>query len=128
MAFQDDIAGLAGAVAEAFDFEGFEATPLRKLAHGDPEPDPARGVFPFQGQFDIDPELSASGGDRTVRPDTQQRRSSGKFLITAFAAGWPHTLKNGDRITRTKTGEKFTVATTMSDGRGHAALTLNRAK
>jgi len=128
MTFFNEIASAAAEAADVFGHDEFVATPMIHAAHGNPEPDPARSAFAFKGQFDADPELSASGGGRAVRPDTEQKRSSGKFLITAFSAAWPHALRNGDRITRTKTGEKFTVATTMPDGRGHVALTLNRAK
>lgn len=128
MSFDDEITSAVAEAADVFDFETFQATPMKGQAHGGPVADPDRPAFEFKGQYDVDAMLFAGGSDKTVRPDSQERRSSAMFMITAHVSTWLHNLKNGDRITRDKTDEKFTIATTMPDGAGNVALTLNIAK
>lgn len=47
-----------------------------------------------------------------------------EIAIEYHALDLPFTLRQGDRLTRCATGERFDVLTSLSDGNGHMRVTL----
>lgn len=111
--------------------EGMTITPMARPSPNAAQasPDPARAEVAATGIFGTDPAELDAGSGNTYDPRADQRlaRVSTKLAVTLRRSALGYDPRVGDRVTRTGTGEVFTVADMRRDGSDLWTLTLNAA-